>query len=69
MPTSIYLNGTETLDCSMNEKLVRFNASTACGDLQEKLNALLARETIELKPVRRSKLRDSISKLKTISSR
>lgn len=68
MPASIYLNGSATLDCSMNEKLVCFNALAACGDLQEKWNALLARETIELKPVRRSKLRDSLSKLKAVSS-
>lgn len=68
MPTSICLNGTATLDCSMNEKLVCFNALAACGDLQEKWNALLAGETIELKLVRRSKLRDSLSKLKAVSS-
>lgn len=36
MPTSICLNGTATLDCSMNEKLVCFSALAACGDLQEK---------------------------------
>lgn len=52
----------------MNEKLVHFNALAACSDLQEKWNALLARETIELKPVGHSKLRDSISKLKAVSS-
>lgn len=52
----------------MNEKLVCFNALAACGDLQEKWNALLAGETIELKLVRRSKLRDSLSKLKAVSS-
>lgn len=68
MPTTIYLNGTATLDCSMNEKLMCFNALAACSDLQEKWNALLAGETIELKPVRRSKLRDSLSKLKATSS-
>lgn len=68
MPTTIYLNGTGTLDCSMNEKLLCFNALAACSDLQEKWNALLAEETIELKPVRRSKLRDSLSKLKAVPS-
>lgn len=45
-----------------------FKALAACGDLQEKWNALLARETIELKPVRRSKLRDRLSKLKAVSN-
>lgn len=68
MPPAIYLNGTATLDCSMNEKLMCFNALAACSDLQEKWNALLAEETIELKPVRRSKLRDSLSKLKAVIS-
>lgn len=68
MPPAIYLNGTATLDCSMNEKLMCFNALAACSDLQEKWNALLAEETIELKPVRRSKLRDSLSKLKAVTS-
>lgn len=68
MPASIYLNSSAMLDCSMNEKLVCFKALAACGDLQEKWNALLARETIELKPVRRSKLRGSLSKLKAVSS-
>lgn len=69
MPTPIYLNGTATLDCSVKEKLERFSASAARGDLQENWNALLAGETIVLKPVRRSKLRDSVSKLKAASSR
>lgn len=68
MPISIYLNGTVTLDCSMNEKLMCFNALAACSDLQEKWNALLAGETIELKPVRRSRLGDSLSKLKAVTS-
>lgn len=36
MPTSIYLNATATLDCSMNEKPVCFGALEACYDLQEK---------------------------------
>lgn len=36
MSASIYLNGIATLDCSMNEKLVCFNALAACSDLQEK---------------------------------
>jgi len=68
MPASIYLNGSKTLDWSIYEKLVCFNALAACSDLQEKWNALLARETIELKPVTRSKLGDSLSKLKAVSS-
>lgn len=69
MPASIYLNSNAMLHCSMNEKLVCFKAVAACGDLQEKWNALLARETIELKPVRHSKLRDSLSKLKAVQNK
>lgn len=45
-----------------------FKALAACGDLQEKRNALLARETIEPKPVRRRKLRDRLPKLKAVSN-
>lgn len=45
-----------------------FRALAACSDLQEKWNALLARETIELKPVRRRKLRDRLPKLKAVSN-